>query len=171
MNNVPFPSAYWVVPDKLMAGGFPGSTDEQARKMKLNGLIKIGIKAVVNLMEEKERNYQGQFFDNYAPALEMSGVETKRFPIKDLSVPSVQLMTAILDSIDEFHRQGKIVYIHCWGGVGRTGTVIGCYLIRHRLANSSNIFDMIKNLKKSTSIAERQSPETNEQRLFVMNWK
>ena len=23
------------------------------------------------------------------------------------------------------------VYVHCWGGIGRTGTVVGCWLVRH----------------------------------------
>ena len=27
--------------------------------------------------------------------------------------------------------QGRKAYVHCWGGVGRTGIVAGCYLIEH----------------------------------------
>ncbi|MBA3406233.1 MAG: dual specificity protein phosphatase family protein [Gemmatimonadaceae bacterium] len=26
---------------------------------------------------------------------------------------------------------GHSIYVHCWGGVGRTGTVVGCYIVRH----------------------------------------
>jgi protein-tyrosine phosphatase len=37
-----------------------------------------------------------------------------------------ELMTTILDAIDESMTAGKPVYVHCWGGMGRTGTVIGC---------------------------------------------
>lgn len=171
MNNIPFPSAYWVIPGKLIAGGFPGSTNEIARKMKLGGLINTGTKAVVNLMEEDEKNYQDQLFHNYAPVLEANKIETQRFPIKDMSVPTVSQMTNILNYIDEAHAMQKIVYVHCWGGVGRTGMVIGCYLIRHGLANKTNVFDVIQKLKKESSIAERNSPETIEQRKFVENWK
>ncbi|MFZ5949388.1 MAG: fused DSP-PTPase phosphatase/NAD kinase-like protein [Candidatus Rifleibacteriota bacterium] len=26
---------------------------------------------------------------------------------------------------------GKPVYVHCWGGLGRTGVVVGCWSRRH----------------------------------------
>ena len=29
--------------------------------------------------------------------------------------------------------EGGTVYVHCWGGIGRTGTVVGCWLVRHGL--------------------------------------
>ena len=40
-------------------------------------------------------------------------------------------MLAVLDAIDIALCEGHGVYIHCWGGVGRTGTVVGCWLKRH----------------------------------------
>ena len=40
-------------------------------------------------------------------------------------------MASILDAIDAALDGGKTVYVHCWGGVGRTGTVVGCWLVRH----------------------------------------
>src|SRR3712207_6971239 len=27
--------------------------------------------------------------------------------------------------------EGGLPYVHCWGGIGRTGTVVGCYLVEH----------------------------------------
>ena len=40
-------------------------------------------------------------------------------------------MAGLLDAIDTAMRDGKTVYLHCWGGVGRTGNVVGCSLVRH----------------------------------------
>ena len=40
----------------------------------------------------------------------------------------------ILDEIDGAILNGKTVYVHCLGGIGRTGTVVGCYLVRHGIA-------------------------------------
>ena len=45
--------------------------------------------------------------------------------------PARQAMVTILDTIDQAVADGRTVYVHCWGGVGRTGTVVGCYLVRH----------------------------------------
>lgn len=31
---------------------------------------------------------------------------------------------------------GQTVYVHCYGGIGRTGTVVGCWLVRHGLSGA-----------------------------------
>ncbi|WP_188406321.1 protein-tyrosine phosphatase family protein [Psychroflexus salis] len=51
---------------------------------------------------------------------------------------------------------GKKVYVHCWGGVGKTGTVIGCFLLEQQMATTENIIQTIEYLKRSTSIAHRR---------------
>src|SRR5690606_16378872 len=72
--------------------------------------------------------------------------------------------------IDENLRNDLPVYFHCWGRVGRTGTVLGCYLLKSGIANSSNVFDRINQLKCNATMAHRKSPETNEQRSFVQKF-
>src|SRR6476661_8703202 len=59
----------------------------------------------------------------------------QRFAIPDVSVPSEPLMRATLDHIDAELAANRGVYVHCFGGIGRTGTVIGCWLLRHGLAS------------------------------------
>ena len=59
-------------------------------------------------------------------------VEWERHPVVDASIPrSPDQMAKILDAIDDALGNNKTVYVHCWGGVGRTGTVVGCWLVRH----------------------------------------
>ena len=97
-------------------------------------------------------------------------IEVLRFAIKDLNIPSESFMVEILNKIDEQIALGKKVYVHCWGGVGRTGTVIGSYLIRHGYSTPEKVIDTINYLKRTTNIAHRSSPETEEQRQFILNW-
>ena len=80
-------------------------------------------------------------------------------------------MTDILHRIDENIKDGLPVYVHCWGGIGRTGTVVGCYLIQNGYANSGDVFEYIDYLKRTTNAAHRTSPETDEQMEFVRQWK
>src|SRR4029077_11114909 len=56
-------------------------------------------------------------------------VRYHRFPIVDLDVPSVARMREILTQIARALEGDAPVYVHCWGGIGRTGTVVGCWLV------------------------------------------
>ena len=60
---------------------------------------------------------------------EAAGLEVHRYPIPDGSAPSVELMDAIQADIDQGRSRGDVA-VACMGGVGRTGTVAACALVR-----------------------------------------
>jgi protein tyrosine phosphatase len=133
LKSLPFPAAYWVIPGRLLAGQFPGDRCITTATDKLTGLLNCGVRRVVNLMEADETNHQGELFRPYEG--ELSDLATARnqfvtfvrYPIPDMGVPSQQQMRLILDDLDRSLAQGDVVYVHCWGGVGRTGTVVGLF--------------------------------------------
>jgi len=171
MNILPFDRSYWVLPGKLMAGEIPAAQTTQATIEKLTALANCGIKTIINLMETTETDYDGNPFYDYSQHLQSLNRSMIRMPIVDLSIPSVDEMKNILSRIDESIQRGKPVYVHCWGGIGRTGTVVGCYLIQNGYANQENVFDYIDYLKRTTNAAHRSSPETDEQMEFVKQWE
>jgi len=93
-----------------------------------------------------------------------------RMPIKDTRIPSRLEMCQILDRIDQCIENHKPVYIHCWGGRGRTGTVVGCFLARHGIASGRNVLSQIQELRKDTEDAYVRSPETGQQEDMVVSW-
>jgi len=173
----PFARSYWVVPNKLLAGSYPGSRDQRERLEKLDGLLRCGLRYVINLMEEDEKDRSGEDFLAYEPTLQElareMGVEVccERHPIRDGGVPSRETMIAILNNIDGAISHGRPVYVHCWGGVGRTGTVVGCYLARHGMATGLDCLDQIRKLRRNDPTYYRTSPETDQQRKFTLSWQ
>jgi len=124
----PTKSSYWVVPRLLLAGEYPGDPDPDKHRAKVQTLLDAGIRTFVNLMEEDETNRVGEPFvpyDGLAKQL-CPDVSCCRHAIRDLSAPTRAAMTAILDAIDDSLAAGRATYVHCWGGVGRTGTVVAC---------------------------------------------
>ena len=170
MGLIPFERSYWILPNRLLAGEIPAAKNMDESISKIEALIKANVNVIINLMEEDERNYNDELFFDYSKYLDPEKVMMHRMPIVDLSIPSKAHMLKILDVIDEALAHNKVVYVHCWGGVGRTGTVIGCYLMRKGMATSTNVIETIEYLKRTTSIAQRQSPETPEQRQYLRTW-
>ena len=65
---------------------------------------------------------------------------------------------------------GAIPYVHCWGGVGRTGTLVGCMLIEDGVP-ADEVIGHIRELRAGTGRARRCSPQTAEQEDFVFAWQ
>lgn len=170
----PTASSYWVLPGTLLAGAYPGAPTPDAHEKKIRDLLAAGVRVFLSLMEPEETNHKGEPFNPYeslACELEPTA-KCVRFPIRDLDIPTSDGMIAILDSIDEYLDAGETVYVHCWGGVGRTGTVIACWMLRRNMASNETVLTELTKLRQhDKERGYRDSPETAEQRQFVRNWK
>lgn len=168
--QTPFASFYWVIQNQLLVGEIPVASNEIETKAKLDRLINLNVSAVINLMEVDEKDHSENLFFNYQPYLNEHGVITHQFPIKDMDMPSPMQMMRILKLIDFYIKQQKVVYVHCWGGLGRTGTVVGCYLVSKGLADAHNVLHTISILKSQSGLADNESPQTTAQREFILDW-
>jgi protein tyrosine/serine phosphatase len=84
------------------------------------------------------------------------------FPIADLDVVNDDAYVEITDAVGQSLGRGG-AYVHCWGGVGRTGTVIGCLLADQGLTHDQ-VLERLVALRKGTRKAARPIPETKAQR-------
>ena len=59
-------------------------------------------------------------------------------------------MYDILDTLRDHQIRGRIAAVHCRSGIGRTGMVIGCWLVESGVAkNGADALDMIARELKS----------------------
>lgn len=138
------------------------------------GLVEARIRRVISLIPEHETGRDGIPFEPYAPLLRAFAsdlgfdVHCVRFGFPDGSTPEIPLMKTILDTIDASIAAREPVYVHCWGGHGRTSTVAGCYLVRHG-ATPREAIERI--LAWRESLPRNWFPYQNEQQAFVEAWQ
>ena len=173
---IPFPRSYWVTTGNLLAGAYPGSPYLEEARENMAGLVQCGIRRIINLMEPKETDNFGKLFTSYEEIYRNLGAEKGmdvsmvRRPIRDFDVPTPELMASIVGEINRFIELGLPVYVHCWGGRGRTGTVIGCWLVNQGLTGQEAL-DRIRWLRQDEPTWYKHSPETEKQVRMVLNWR
>lgn len=173
----PVDRSYWVVDGMFLAGAYPGSPVAAQHRQRIEGLWHAGLRTFVSLMEETERNNARQLFTPYYDVLQELAARSNesaahlRFAVRDLSVPTPAVMQSILDAIDHSLKADRSVYLHCFGGVGRTGTVVCCWLLRHGFATPTTVVPLLGQLRRADRHAcGRRAPETSAQIEFVESW-
>jgi protein-tyrosine phosphatase len=167
----PIPESYWVISGRLLAGEYPGAKAAPERtRQRLDAFLAAGINTFINLTEAGELEDYTPFLQEHAAAQQVA-LECLRFPIVDVGLPTRAGMCAILDAIDVALAQERRVYVHCFGGIGRTGTVVGCFLVRHGRSGAQALQELAgwwRGVPKSAR--SPYSPETRQQEQFVLNW-
>jgi ADP-ribosyl-[dinitrogen reductase] hydrolase len=136
---------------------------------RVQRLLAAGVTSFIDLTEEGELpEYQ-----SLLPNLTELRVHYRRLPVLDHSVPdSAAHMARILDLIDGELSAGQCVYLHCRAGIGRTGTAVGCHLIRSGMPNEQ-AYERMQVLWKQCARSRNwpSIPETSEQVDFVLRWR
>lgn len=90
-----------------------------AHEDALPSIHRSGIRAVVSLL-----NHPGD-----VSIFETAGFEFKCFPIHDGHPPALRQAQEFVEFVDSCRSRDLPVGVFCVGGIGRTGTMIACYLI------------------------------------------
>ncbi len=168
-------SSYWVIPGVLLAGPYPGAPDAATTRGKLEDFLDAGVRSFVDLTEAGEHGHDGPLLP-YAHMLEAVAKERGvavtylRIPIRDTYIPSMAGMREIIVAISRGTAERGVVYVHCWGGVGRTGTVVGCLLVDNGMEPEAALLKIVE-LRRDNAKAWRSAPENELQVSFVRNWR
>ena len=146
----------------LYAGEYPGAQNEETAAAKVQQMVDFGVRHFIDLTEEGE-------LVPYAHLLP-PGTTYERFPICDQYIPSsLESVHHLLLRIEELMQMEGYTYIHCWGGVGRTGTIAGCYLSQYlQHPDIDEVLDLLETyFSMMPKSAYRVTPENELQVDFV----
>lgn len=155
---------WWIIPGVVLGGEYP--CDAKGSGDKLESLLEFGVDTIVNLTH-KDDNLTPYYFSNRG----LKGYALWVSPIPDGGVVALDSYKQIVEEIKRQAEQGHVIYVHCWGGMGRTATVAGCLLAATTTHSPDDIFAQIDESRRKTSVkADRPAPENDQQRQIVRDF-
>jgi hypothetical protein len=160
----PLANSYWVMPGRLLAGEHPFGADPVDAHDRIAALGAAGIDYFIDLTEINE-------MPNYRRLLPRRATYVRR-PIPDMQIPQDP---AYMQEIQALIRTGlgdnRGVYLHCRAGIGRSGTVAGCFLVEQGLGGKAALKELNRLWKQSErSKSFPKVPQTEAQVEFVRSW-
>jgi atypical dual specificity phosphatase len=109
----PDPGA-WIIPGQLLLRSYPHGTEE------LRDLAGRGVTVLINL-ERRQHDREH---------LERFGFAEIHIPVPDFTAPTPEDLDRGVAAIETHLTQSHVVTVHCAAGLGRSGTLIACYLVQ-----------------------------------------
>ncbi|KAG1669302.1 hypothetical protein FOA52_014863 [Chlamydomonas sp. UWO 241] len=184
------PFANWLVPGRVMLGRYPHveksrcASEEQGRA-QLKAVLGAGVSTFVCLQDELPP--QGSFpagatiegFAAYKPVAESiraaagGGAAPLHFvhaPIVDMDTPLTAMLHRLLADLRTRLAGGETLYIHCWGGRGRAGTVGATLLASAFGVQIEEALERVQRAYNTRNDEQPKSPETAAQFAFIRRY-
>ncbi len=139
----------WVLNDELAGSQGPASLDD------LSFLYHQGVRAVIRMEERTISANSGTGLD----LVDMFE------PVPDFTPPELDQIQRMIEFIDQQTSEKRPVEVSCYAGIGRTGTVLACYLV-HRGASVADAIKRVRELRPGSV----QTPEQEAAVLQYAEW-
>lgn len=149
---------------RMWGAEYPGDSIESLAKEKINHAIRFGITHFIDLTQEGELHPYQHLLPNDG------SVHYLRFPIKDAHAPEsiveVHGLTKYIETV--LSDPNNAIYLHCWGGVGRTATIAGCwYALHYGTSYYTTICKLLEMWKECLKSNSQTIPDHWKQKDFI----
>ena len=133
----------WLINNKLAGSGMPTSTSE------LDWVLKQGVRSIITMTEES------------LPESWIKDVKYLHVPTEDLSAPDMEKIDQAIEFIHKRIQSDEPGMVHCAAGIGRTGTILACYLVKHQKMSVGDAIEKIRNERPGSIQSESQELAIN----------
>ena len=169
---------HYQVQPGLFAGEYPGNQSPNLAEIRLRELVDQGVRTFIDLTSRADWDDGLLPYEPYFPAMDVEGtmgLKRYSFEIPDMKIPSgPAVMRGVLELIRSEIAAGRTCYVHCWGGIGRTGTAVGCWLRENGMTGDQALAEVQR--LYATHMDERKrarypnSPQQPAQLRYVREW-
>ncbi|HHT9160223.1 MAG TPA: dual specificity protein phosphatase 23 [Candidatus Brocadiaceae bacterium] len=131
----------WLIQNEIAGMARPMSMVADLEFLKDNG-----IEAVVSLTE----------LPLHKTLIEEFGFEYKHIPVPDLASPTQEQIEEFVSFVNNLTASKKKIVVHCDAGIGRTGTMLACYLVNKGCSASWSISEVRKRRPGSIETTEQE---------------
>lgn len=124
----------WVIKGKVIQGAYPRGKSEPELRKTVSSVLRAGVTCFVNLVTVHETMHLQRYDDIITAQQKMSTNQAKlpiqhiHFPIIDGGISKDNQVLNLLQTLVKLLKQGHVLYIHCFAGHGRAGTICACLL-------------------------------------------
>ena len=111
---------------------------------ELDWVRKQGVKSIITMTE------------NPLPESWIKDVNYLHVPTEDLSAPDMDKIDQTVDFIQERIKNDEPIMVHCAAGIGRTGTMLACYLIKYHNMSAKNAIEKVRKERPGSIQSESQ---------------
>lgn len=128
----------WLINNKLAGSGMPTSVSE------IDWILKQGVRSIITMTE------------NSLPESWVKDVKYLHVPTEDFSAPDMEQIDDAVEFIQNRIENNEPVMVHCAAGIGRTGTILACYLVKYQKLSAKDAIQKVRKERPGSIQSESQ---------------